>query len=114
EAGEIAAMYAQGEATSDLTKRPKTGAARIWLATNAPVIPVTQWRERKSIWRRIHVTVSVGQPIDLSHWNKGQGGTLAREPEEVRRRLLAELSEALMPPLRKGLAAPRHEPVPRS
>jgi 1-acyl-sn-glycerol-3-phosphate acyltransferase len=78
--GEAVVVYPEGTLTRDPTLWPmtgKTGAARIALATGCPVIPVAQWgaqrvlapyskRFRVGIFRRITVSASVGEPVDLS------------------------------------------------
>lgn len=77
EAGECVAVYPEGTITRDPELWPmigKTGAARIALATGAPVIPVAQWgpekllpyqAHRPRIWPRKTMEVTAGPPVDL-------------------------------------------------
>ncbi len=76
--GECVVIYPEGTTTKDPDGWPmvgKTGAARIALATGAPVIPVAQWGLQQvlpagaSLPRlrgRIPFTAQAGPPIDLS------------------------------------------------
>ena len=71
-------IYPEGTTTKEpdlWPMRGKTGAARLWLATGAPVVPVVMWgperifdpRTSKLRLRpRTPVTVVAGPPIDLS------------------------------------------------
>ena len=77
-AGDAVVIYPEGTTTKhpDLwPMRGKTGAARLWLATGAPVVPVVSWgpqrifdpRTKKlRLWPNTPVTVAAGPPIDLS------------------------------------------------
>lgn len=77
EAGHCIAVYPEGTLTRDpdlWPMRGKSGAARIALATGAPVHPVGHWgaqdllppyARRPRLWPRKHVTVLVGDPVDL-------------------------------------------------
>lgn len=77
-AGECLAVYPEGTLTRDpdlWPMRGKSGAARIALATGAPVIPVVHWGVQDTwapyarfprLLPRGHVTVQVGEPVDLS------------------------------------------------
>lgn len=76
-AGECVAVYPEGTITRDPGLWPmvaKTGAARIALSTNAPVIPVAQWgperllpyrAHRPSFWPRKTMQVTAGPPVFL-------------------------------------------------
>lgn len=78
--GECVVIYPEGTTTKDPQGWPmaaKTGAARIALATGAPVIPVAQWGTEQALargskrpalrrLRRISFTAVAGPPIDLS------------------------------------------------
>lgn len=78
DAGECLAVYPEGTLTRDpdlWPMRGKTGAARIALETGAPVIPVAHWGAQDTLapyarfprlLPRGHVTVQVGEPVDLS------------------------------------------------
>lgn len=82
-AGEAIAIYPEGTHTNDPQLWPMTGltgAARLALATGAPVVPVAQWGAQEVIPRwskglnlhRRHVMhVIAGEPVDLSEF-KGQ------------------------------------------
>jgi 1-acyl-sn-glycerol-3-phosphate acyltransferase len=73
-------IYPEGTTTKEpdlWPMRAKTGVARLWLATGAPVIPVANWGAhtiydprtgRLKIRPRTRVSVSTAPPIDLSRW----------------------------------------------
>lgn len=95
-AGECVVVYPEGTLTKDPDGWPmvgKTGAARIALATDAPVIPVGQWgaaqvlprgTKRPRFWPRRTVHVSAGDPIDLSAFRgRPVEGAVLREVTEV-------------------------------
>ncbi len=75
--GELLAIYPEGTLTRDpdlWPMRGKSGAARIALATGAPVIPVGHWGAQDTLrpysklprlWPRGAVTLKVGDPVDL-------------------------------------------------
>ncbi len=77
EAGQLVAVFPEGTLTRDPDMWPmrgKTGAARIALATGAPVVPIGQWGAHRVLPRyskRIHpfprktVHVWAGPPVDL-------------------------------------------------
>jgi len=76
--GECVVVYPEGTLTRDPDLWPmvgKSGAARIALATGAPVIPVGQWgahevlppyTKRPRLVPRKHVVMKVGDPVDLA------------------------------------------------
>ena len=76
--GECVVVYPEGTITRDPDSWPmvgKSGAARIALATGAPVIPVGQWgaqqllapyAKRPNLFPRKTVTMKVGDPVDLA------------------------------------------------
>ncbi|MGH3497218.1 MAG: lysophospholipid acyltransferase family protein [Nocardioidaceae bacterium] len=76
--GACVIVYPEGTLTRDPQLWPmtgRTGAARIALATDRPVIPLAQWgaqailppyAKRPSLWPRKPVHVWVGEPVDLS------------------------------------------------
>lgn len=77
EAGECLGVYPEGTITKDpdgWPMRGKTGAARIALATGAPVIPIGQWGAqevlpaytvRPHVFPRRTTRYKVGDPVDL-------------------------------------------------
>jgi len=79
--GEAVVIYPEGTTTREpdlWPMRGKTGAARLWLDTGAPVIPIVMWgperiydpRTRKlRLLPRAEVTIIAGDPIDLSAWS---------------------------------------------
>lgn len=76
--GECVVIYPEGTLTRDpdlWPMRGKTGAARIALATGAPVVPIGQWgaqellapySRRPRLLPRTHVWMKVGEPVDLA------------------------------------------------
>jgi len=115
-AGDSVIIYPEGTTTKqpDLwPMRGKTGVARLWMATGAPVIPVVMWGpERlfdprtKRLRLRPHtpVTVVAGPPIDLSRWAGAQptAAVLNAITEEIMlriRNMLAEVRGGTPPPL---------------
>lgn len=111
--GELLGIYPEGTLTHDPDLWPmvgKTGAARIALATGAPVIPVAQWGSHKIIplygiglhlWPRTQVHVHAGPPVDLSPWR-------GREDPEA----LTEATAAIMSAITQLLANIRGEEPP--
>ncbi|BBH18176.1 1-acyl-sn-glycerol-3-phosphate acyltransferase [Nocardioides baekrokdamisoli] len=77
-AGELVVVYIEGSITKDPTgwpMVPKTGAARLALATGAPVIPVGQWgaqeilpaySNKPKLFPRKTVHINVGEPMNLA------------------------------------------------
>jgi 1-acyl-sn-glycerol-3-phosphate acyltransferase len=78
--GESLIIYPEGTTTREpdlWPMRGKTGAARLWLETGAPVIPVVMWGPERIFdprtgrlrlrWRT-PVTVIAGPALDLSRW----------------------------------------------
>jgi len=78
--GQAVLIYPEGTTSKEpdlWPMRGKTGAARLWLATGAPMIPVVMWGPEKLFDPRTHklrpvprtpVTVIAGPPLDLSRW----------------------------------------------
>jgi 1-acyl-sn-glycerol-3-phosphate acyltransferase len=105
-AGKVVIIYPEGTTTKEpdlWPMRGKTGVARLWLTTGAPVIPIVTWgsatlfdpRTRKlRPVPRTPVTVVAGPPIDLSTW-EGKAPTVAT---------LQEITEHIMLTLRDMLA----------
>ncbi len=77
EKGECVVVYPEGTITREpgmWPMRGKTGAARIALASDAPVIPIAQWGAQDILWPysknpklfpRKTVTLKAGDPVDL-------------------------------------------------
>jgi 1-acyl-sn-glycerol-3-phosphate acyltransferase len=118
--GECLVVYPEGTLTRDpdlWPMRGKSGAARIALATGAPVIPVAQWgaqellppySKRLRVWRRTRVKVSVGPRVDLE--DLMQRGPTPAVVTEATDRIMAAIV-ALLEELRGGQApAERFDP----
>jgi 1-acyl-sn-glycerol-3-phosphate acyltransferase len=113
-AGQAVVIYPEGTTTKqpDLwPMRGKTGAARLWLATGAPVVPIAIWgpeqifdprTKRLRLRPRTPVTVVAGPPLDLSAWQ----GSAPTAP------VLAEITECIMLQLRDMVAQIRGEQPP--
>ncbi|MGR6317771.1 lysophospholipid acyltransferase family protein [Micromonospora soli] len=96
--GGAVVIYPEGTTTREPDLWPmkgKTGAARLALATGAPVIPVVMWGPEKlfdprtkhfGLRPRIPVTVVAGPPVDLSRW---AGATPSRA-------ILEEMTDTIM------------------
>lgn len=114
--GECVAFYPEGTLTRDPEMWPmkgKTGAARVALATKAPVIPVAQWGanlavppypKRKDIrfFPRRTLTVQAGPAVDLSEFYD-------REPTAA---VLREVTERIMDAVTEQLSQVRGEEAP--
>ena len=112
--GRAVVIYPEGTTTRDADLWPmrgKTGAARLALITGAPVVPVANWgaqqvfdpRTNKLKMRpRMPVTVTAGEPVDLSRW---AGAT----PNKA---VLEQMTEAIMLDIRDLLAELRAEEPP--
>ncbi|GLZ57920.1 lysophospholipid acyltransferase family protein [Micromonospora sp. NBRC 107095] len=121
--GGAVVIYPEGTTTRQPELWPmkaKTGAARLALATGAPVVPVVMWgperifdprTTRVSLRPRIPVTVAAGEPIDLSRWADAQPtrATLEEMTDTIMLRLrdmLAEIRGGTPPPLWERPARP--------
>jgi 1-acyl-sn-glycerol-3-phosphate acyltransferase len=112
--GKAVIIYPEGTTTREpdlWPMRGKTGAARVALATGAPVIPIAQWgaqrlfdpRTRKVGLRpRTPISFAAGPPVDLSRW-AGADPTRAT---------LDEMSDEIMLRIRDLLAGIRGETPP--
>ncbi|WP_344008145.1 lysophospholipid acyltransferase family protein [Nocardioides lentus] len=84
EAGECVVVYPEGTLTRQPDLWPmmgRSGAARIALRTGCPVVPIGQWGAQRllppyarkpRLLPRTHVTLKVGDPVDLSAHAGGQ------------------------------------------
>jgi 1-acyl-sn-glycerol-3-phosphate acyltransferase len=104
--GGLVIVYPEGTTTKEpdlWPMRGKTGAARLWLATDAPVVPMVSWgpqdlfdprTHKLRLFRRHPVTIVTGPPLDLSKW-VGASPTAAT---------LMEITDFIMVSLRDMLA----------
>ena len=106
-------VYPEGTLTREpdlWPMRGKTGAVRIALDQNVPLVPAASWGVqqimprygRLSLFPRKNVTVLVGEPVDLSAW-RGKPLTPA---------LLEEATEAVMTAITTLVAQLRNETPP--
>nr|WP_240947672.1 lysophospholipid acyltransferase family protein [Planosporangium mesophilum] len=119
--GETVLIYPEGTTTREpdlWPMRGKTGVARLWLATDAPVVPVVMWGAERifdprtaklSLRPRTPVTVVAGPPIDLSNWRAAEptATTLTEITETIMLRLRDMLGE-----IRGGTPPPLYTPTP--
>ena len=113
-AGDSVIIYPEGttpKAGEFWPQRGKTGIARLYLQTGAPVVPVVTWgpqkvfdprTEKLRIRPRMPVTVVAGPPLDLSKWD-GAAPSAAN---------LYAITDEIMTVLRDMLAEVRGEPAP--
>jgi 1-acyl-sn-glycerol-3-phosphate acyltransferase len=123
EAGEVVIIYPEGTTTKEpdlWPMRGKTGAARLWLATGAPVIPVVMWGPQQLFDPRTRklrpvpqtpVSVVTGPPIDLHRWS-GVPPTSANL-QEITEQIMLTLQEMLAQ-VRGAAAPPLWAPSPRT
>nr|WP_274638191.1 lysophospholipid acyltransferase family protein [Microbacterium bovistercoris] len=115
EHGRGVVVYPEGTLTRDpqlWPMRGKSGAVRLALAGDIPLIPMAQWGAQQILPRygrlrlwppRRHVTVIVGDPVDLSAYRQqahAQPAALARATTLVMDRIAALLSQL------RGIPAP--------
>lgn len=106
-------VYAEGTLTRDpdlWPMRGKTGAVRLALAGDLPLIPMAQWGVQQILPRygklkfprRAHVIVEIGPAMDLSAYTDApaQPATLTKATDEMMNRITAMLSGI------RGLPAP--------
>jgi 1-acyl-sn-glycerol-3-phosphate acyltransferase len=115
-AGTCVLIYPEGTTTKEpdlWPMRGKTGAARLWLATGAPVVPVAMWGPQRLFdprTRRLRpvprtpVTVVAGPPVDLSQWRGATptAATLQAVTDHIMmtlRDMVADLRGGTPPPL---------------
>jgi 1-acyl-sn-glycerol-3-phosphate acyltransferase len=117
EAGDCVLIYPEGTTSKEPDLWPmkgKTGAARLWLLTKAPVVPVVMWGPQELFdprTRKLHlrlkktpITVVAGEPLDLSTWDNATAtsATLAEITEFIMltlRDMLVEIRGGTAPPL---------------
>jgi 1-acyl-sn-glycerol-3-phosphate acyltransferase len=114
EQGEAVIVYPEGTTTKDPELWPmqgKTGAARLALLTDAPLVPIGQWGAQELFHPLTHklklrprtpVTIVAGPPVDLSAY--------AGKP--VTATLLAEATDVVMRRVRELVAEARGVPAP--
>ena len=130
-AGQAVLIYPEGTTTKEpelWPMRSKTGAARLWLATGAPMIPVVMWGPERLFDPRTKklrpvpqtpITVIAGPPLDLSRW-AGAAPTAATLHEITDfvmmklRDMLVEIRGGPAPPLWSATAAQKLPPGPAS
>ncbi|MGI8459857.1 MAG: lysophospholipid acyltransferase family protein [Propionibacteriaceae bacterium] len=120
--GRCVVVYPEGTISRDPALWPmrgKTGAARIALATGAPVIPVAQWGAQQILWGRTlgvprllprkTMILNAGDPIPLHHLRSQplSADTLKQATETIMTTLtdmVAELRREAPPPIRFEMA----------
>lgn len=112
--GKVVIVYPEGTTTKEpdlWPMRGKTGAARLWLTTGAPVVPIAMWGPERLFDPRTHklrpvprtpVTVVAGPPMNLDTW-AGAAPTAA---------VLQEITDHMMLTLRDMLAEIRGGQAP--
>lgn len=118
DAGGAVLIYPEGTLTKDPDLWPmagRTGAARLALATGAPVIPVAHWGDQDFLapkatkprpFPRKRVRVAVGDPLDLSDL-RGEDRT-----EHVGQKVLTETTNRMMDALTSLVEDLRGESAP--
>lgn len=104
--GKVVVIYPEGTITKDPDGWPKksyTGAARLAVQNDVPVIPIARWgtnyifngytKKLKPFPRRT-VTHSVGEPLDLAAY-RGKRSTSASLLREVTELMMGEVTELL-------------------
>jgi 1-acyl-sn-glycerol-3-phosphate acyltransferase len=88
-AGHLIGIYPEGTLTRDENLWPmvaKTGAARLAIITQLPIIPVAAWgigdvlppyNKVPRIWKRSKITLRAGKAIDMSPWYGKQDDPIA-------------------------------------
>jgi 1-acyl-sn-glycerol-3-phosphate acyltransferase len=129
EAGKTVVIYPEGTTTKEpdlWPMRGKTGAARLWLATGAPVVPVAMWGPQRlfdprtksvRLVPRTRVKVVAGAPVDLSAWRAvvPTAVTLNEITEHLMltlRDMVAEIRGGRPPPLWSGPGGRTVDPPP--
>jgi 1-acyl-sn-glycerol-3-phosphate acyltransferase len=120
-AGHLIGIYPEGTLTRDPNLWPmvgKTGAARLALATGAPLYPCASWGPEKVIppygrrvklFPRTKLSVVIGDPVDLSKWRgRTEDPVAMQEATEAIMVAITELLETL-----RGEKAPAERFDPR-
>lgn len=88
-AGHLIGIYPEGTLTRDENLWPmvaKTGAARLAIITQLPIVPVAAWgiaevlppyNKVPRIWKRSKITLKAGKAIDMSPWYGKQDDPIA-------------------------------------
>lgn len=112
--GKLVVIYPEGTITKDPNGWPKrsyTGAARLAIGNDVPVIPVARWgtnqildfyHKKLRLFPRRTITHAVGEPVDLSAYR-------GKEPTAA---VLREVTDLLMNEVTKLLAEVRGEQPP--
>lgn len=128
DSGGAVIIYPEGTTTREpdlWPMRGKTGAARLALATGAPVIPIAHWgaqrvfdprTNRLAMRPRTPIGVIAGRPVDLSRWTgEAPGRAVLQEMTDAImhdiRDLLTELREGDPPPLYDSQTHRRNPPA---
>lgn len=95
--GECVVIYPEGTITADPDGWPMTGrpgAARLALATGAPVIPIGQWGAQQvmpgrkvvfpRLWPRATMRIQAGPPVDLADLREAQDSPTAAAEASLR------------------------------
>lgn len=114
EKGRMVVVYPEGSLTRDPALWPmrgKSGAVRIALERDIPLIPIAHWGtqhlmprygKKLSVFPRKHIEVAIGEPIDLS----------AYRGKRLDQTLLNAATAELMDSIAELLAELRDEPAP--
>lgn len=104
-AGHLIGIYPEGTLTRDENLWPmvaRTGAARLAIITQLPIIPVAAWgiaevlppySKVPRIWRRSKITLRAGKAIDMSPWYGKQDDSIALA--QATAHVMAELTTML-------------------
>jgi 1-acyl-sn-glycerol-3-phosphate acyltransferase len=113
--GKVVVIYPEGTITKDPAGWPKesfTGAARLALQNDVPVIPIARWgtsqifdgyTKKFTPFPRKTITHSVGDPIDLSAYRDGNTRSASK---------LREVTKVMMDEVTHLLGEIRHEEPP--